>query len=163
MEGVDDDRRPRADGEQHGEATDRARLRGVGVQDLGAEGAQQAGEPEDGERVPHRGDLAVKLLDRDDRDAERVGNERHRLLAPGEAAGHQRRVVAPVLQPCAEVGDVQRGAAHVQPRDDPHNSDGPLAASGSRRAKPGSASGAPGARPRIRQGGRPSGAGLPRA
>jgi hypothetical protein len=46
VEGVHDDRRPRAPGEQRRDAADRARLGGVGVQDVRPECADQLDEPQ---------------------------------------------------------------------------------------------------------------------
>ena len=46
-----------------------------------------------------------------------VGDERHRVLAAGELAGDERRVVAARARGPGEVRDVERGPAHVQPGD----------------------------------------------
>ena len=63
-------------------------------------------------------DLALKLLDAHDRDTESFREERHRILAARQAPGDQGRVVSARLEPCREVRDVDRRAAHVQARDD---------------------------------------------
>ncbi len=54
-------------------------------------------------------------------DAELVGDELHRVLAAGEAAGDERRVVPALAEPVRKVRDVQRRPAHVEPRDNTEN------------------------------------------
>ena len=68
-------------------------------------------------------DLALELLDAHDRDAESLREERHRVLAAREAPRDQGRLVAARLEPCREVGDVDRRAAHVQAGDDAQHAD----------------------------------------
>ena len=58
-----------------------------------------------------------------DLDAELVGDERHRVLAARERAGHERRVVAALPQARRQIRDVQRGPAHVEARDDAEDLD----------------------------------------
>ena len=81
MEGVHDDRRPGAPGEQRGDAADRAGLRGVRVEDVRPLLADDPREAEGGEQVADRRDLPVQVRDRRHRHAEPVGDVGHRLLA----------------------------------------------------------------------------------
>ena len=119
MERVHDDRRPRVAREQRRDAADRAGLRGVRVQDRAAAARRiSRASRTTATSVAERRDLAAQLRQTlDDRDAELLGDERHRVLAARELARDERRVVAALAQPGREVGDVERGPAHVQARD----------------------------------------------
>ena len=121
VEGVDDDRRPRAPRQQRSHPPDRAGLRGVRVQDRWSLAPDQRRESERREHVAKRGDLAPELRDRHDPDVEPVGDERHRVLAAGERAGDEGRVVAALAQARRQVRDVQCRTAHVQARDHAHD------------------------------------------
>ena len=124
MERVQDDRRPGAAGEERRGASDRSRLRRVRVQDVGPLAADQLGDPQDRARVVQDRDLALELGDAHDGNPESLREERHRVLAARERARDEGRVVAARLEPCREVRDVDRGAAHVQARD--HSQDANL-------------------------------------
>ncbi len=73
-----------------------------------------------------RRDLALDLGHAHDRDAEPLGDERHRVLSARETPGDERRVVPPRLEPRGEVRDVDRRPAHVQARDDAQDANGLL-------------------------------------
>ena len=77
MERVDDDRRPPGAGQQRGYATDRARFRGVRVQDLRALLPDQFREPDRRHQVTQWRDLAAELVDPHDLDAVRLCDEGH--------------------------------------------------------------------------------------
>ena len=122
------------------DAADRARLRGVRVQDRRPVGSHHLGEADGREQVLHRRDLAVQVRDRHDLDAEAVGDVGHRLLAVADRA--RRRASCRSLasaRPLGQVRDVERRPAHVQPRDHAEDADP------------------------VRQGTRRCGGGLPRA
>ena len=118
MERVHDDLRPRVAREHRCRPGDRPRLRRVRVEDVRTRFAHDLRHLERRSRVVQHGDLALDLGNADDRDAEPVGQEGHRVLAPREAARDERRLVPERLQPRGEVRDVDRGPAHVQARDD---------------------------------------------
>ena len=123
VERVDDDRRPGGAGEERGQTPHRARLRRMRVQDLRPLLADQAGEPEHRKRVPDRRDLARERVELDDLDAELLCHVGHRALTARERAGDESRLVASLGKPRREVGDVERGAAHVQARDHAQDAD----------------------------------------
>ena len=52
-----------------------------------------------------------------------VGDVGHRLLAVADRAGDERRVVAALGEALGQVRDVERGPAHVQPRDHAEDAD----------------------------------------
>src|SRR5438128_1292027 len=118
VERVHDDRGTGPPGEQRGHPPDRAGLRRVRVQDLRPLAADERSKPQRRGQIANRRDLAAELRNADDVDMETFGDERHRVLAPGERARHEGRVVAALPQACGQVGDVQGGPAHVEPRDD---------------------------------------------
>ena len=112
-----------AAGEERRQAPDRARLRGVGVQDRRALGAHDPGEAHGREQVADRRDLAVQMRDRDDRDPELLGDVRHRLLALADAAGDEDRLVPALAEAGRQVRDVEGRPAHVQAGDRPEDPD----------------------------------------
>jgi hypothetical protein len=73
----------------------------------------------------NRRDLALDLRHADDGDAEALREKRHRVLAAREAPGDERGLVPTRLEACREVGDVDRGPAHVEARDDAQDADRP--------------------------------------
>jgi hypothetical protein len=99
------------------DASDRARLGGVRVEDRRSLATDERGKPDDRAQVAQGGDLAVQLVQRDDRDAALPRDLRHRFLAAGERARDERRVVAAGREALRQIGDVQRRASDVQPRD----------------------------------------------
>ena len=107
VERVDDDRRPRGSREQRSESADRSGLGGVRVQDVRPRLADQLHEAGDRPCVAQQRDLALKLRQPHDRDAVRVGDEHHRVLAALHVAGDERRVVAALGEPAE---DRRRGA-----------------------------------------------------
>ena len=123
VERVQDDRGPRAPGQQRRRAADRAGLRRVRVQDVRPLLADDLREPLDRAGVVAEGHLALHLGDAHDPDAETLGDEGHRILAAREAPSHERRVVPARLEARREVGDVDRRAAHVEARDDAQDAD----------------------------------------
>ena len=125
MERVHDDRRPRVAGEQRGE---RGRSRPPSpCACAGCAAAPRRIRSRPGwhrARRSRSGEISrCRSRDVDDRDAELLGDDGHRLLAEREAAGDERRVVAALAQAVREVGDVQRRPAHVQARDHPQDAD----------------------------------------
>ena len=94
MEGVDDDGRARAPGEESCDAADRARFRGVRVEDRWPHLADQAREAEDSQRIVERRDLARQARQRNDPGARLLCDVGHRLLAARDRARDERRVVA---------------------------------------------------------------------
>ena len=110
-------------GDERGRSGERARLRGVRVQDVRPLLAHDRREAADRPRVVQQGDLALHLRDVDDRHSEPLGDVRHRVLAAREAARDEGRVVAARLEPGGEVRDVDRRPAHVEPRDDAQDAD----------------------------------------
>jgi hypothetical protein len=96
----------------------------VGVEDVRTDVADDRGHAPNGTGVVEQRDLALELRDVDDRDPETLGDERHRVLAAGEASGDEGGLVAPGLEPGREVRDVDRRPAHVQARDDAQDANG---------------------------------------
>src|SRR5919204_123567 len=94
---------PRSPGEERGEPADGSGLRRVRVQDVRPDAADQPGETQDRDCVPDRRDLTVQLLEALHLDPELGGDESHRVLARGEAAGDEGRVVAALREPGGEV------------------------------------------------------------
>ena len=121
VEGVHDDRRPASPASSGGGAADRACLRGVGVEDVRADAPDQPHDGGDRERVEDRRDFTVQVRDVDDLDPELVRDERHRALASRQRARAEGGRVSALVEAAGEVGDVQRGAAHVEPRDQPED------------------------------------------
>ena len=65
----------------------------------------------------------MEVGDQRDVDAVLLGDVRHRLLAAGDDAGDERRLVAARFQAGGKVGDVQCRAAHVQAGDGAQDAD----------------------------------------
>ncbi len=151
VERVDDDGRPRVAGEERRGAADGACLCRVRVQDVRPHLLDQLHDRLHRERVEDRRELPVEVLHVDHLDAELFGDERHRALAPRDRAGPERRVVPERLEATREVGDVEGGPAHVQPRDQPQDADRlVLGAHRADERPPPSAASLPRARPRAR-------------
>ena len=110
-------------GEQRRGAPDGAGLRRVGVDDVRPDCADELREPPGRDRVADGRELAREAGKPDDLDAGALGDERHRLLAARDVAGDERRLVAALREAAREVGDVQRGTAHVEARDHPQHAD----------------------------------------
>ena len=124
VEGVDDDRAPRAGEERRG-AADRPRLGRVGVDDVRTELADEVRELERGKRVSKGRELPREPGQGHDLDPGALGHERHRLLAAADVAGHEGRLVPTVGEAAGEVGDVERRPSDVQARDHAQHPDRP--------------------------------------
>jgi len=105
------------------------------VDDVRAQLADQAREPERRERVADRRELARQARERHDLDVGLLGHERHRRLAAGDVPGHERRLVSPPREAAGEIGDVQRRAADVEPRDHSQHADRPAFAEHAHRGR----------------------------
>ncbi len=125
VERVDDHGGPARAGEERRCTADRSRLGRVRVDDVGAEPPDQVREPRGRERVPQRRELPREAGERDDLDPGSLGDERHRLLAAADVPRHERGLVPSLGEPACEIGDMERGAADVEPGDHAQNADRP--------------------------------------
>ncbi len=124
VEGVHDDRRACVTGEQGGRAADSARFRGVRVQDVRTQPADERGKPVRGPEIVQRRDLAVEIGQRDDLDALPLCDVCHRALPARERPGDERCLVAALFEAGGQVRDMERRPALVQPGNDPEDPDG---------------------------------------
>ena len=123
VECVHDDLRAGSPGEERGDAPDRSRLGRVRMQDMGTELANETEHLRDGCGVDDRRDLALERRHVDGCDPTLTGCVLHRALALRHPAGDEERLVADPIELARQIGDVEGGAADVQPGDDTQNSD----------------------------------------
>jgi hypothetical protein len=93
------------------------------VHDVRADAADDARDAPGGDRVAYGRELAREAGQPHDLDARTVGDEGHRLLAARDVPCHESGLVAAPREPLRQVGHVQGGAAHVEPRDHAQNTD----------------------------------------
>ena len=113
MEGVDDDRGTRTTGQESCDSTNRAGLGGMGVEHVRPELADQGQQCPHGRNVEHGGDLTLELRQVDGMDPGVLGDGFHRSFVSGHPAGDERRLIADLVEPATQVGDVHRGTADI--------------------------------------------------
>ena len=110
--------------EQRGEPADRAGLGGVGVQDVRSLLADDPGEPEGGDQVVHRRDLAMQVQAGRSPAPRAPPLRRPSILRRRRRRRPRASSRSPAHAGRREIGDVERRSAHVQPGDHPENADG---------------------------------------
>ena len=124
MERVDDDRPPAQPGEQRRRAPDRARLGRVGVHDVRPHLPDDPREPDRRDRRRGRGASSRESPGRRTTSTPACSATNAIDSSPArDVAGDERRLVAALGEAAREVGDVERGTAHVEARDHPQHAD----------------------------------------